>query len=166
MKKVDMFSKKGYGSPTWRCYSYATCANLTKANAKYTNNKWRCKLMCSTWLDLAFTRFKYLTDFQENNMCNSCFVIISNNIQVKLLASGQPIAFLNKLISSLIKMIKWNAHVHMAIHKHGGRPWAQASWTPLNPALLLSISHWSSCSIPGVANQSETKSHRLCRNLA
>jgi len=28
MKKVDIFSKKGYGSPTWRCYSYATCAYL------------------------------------------------------------------------------------------------------------------------------------------
>jgi len=29
------------------------------------------------------TRFRYLTDFQENNKCDSCFVTISNNIQVK-----------------------------------------------------------------------------------
>jgi len=39
--------------------------------------------MRSTWLGLAFTRFRYLTDLQENNKCNSCFVTISNNIQVK-----------------------------------------------------------------------------------
>jgi len=41
------------------------------------------KLMRSTWLVLAFTRFRYLTDFQETNKCNSCFVTISNNMQVK-----------------------------------------------------------------------------------
>jgi len=39
--------------------------------------------MLSTWLGLAFTKFRYLTDFQENNKCNSCFVTISNDIQVK-----------------------------------------------------------------------------------
>jgi len=42
-----------------------------------------CKLMRSTWLGLAFTRFRYLTDFQENDKCNSCFVTISIDIQVK-----------------------------------------------------------------------------------
>jgi len=36
-----------------------------------------------TRLDLAFTRFRYLTDFQENGKCYSCFVAISNNIHVK-----------------------------------------------------------------------------------
>jgi len=39
--------------------------------------------MRSTWLGLAFTRFRYLTNFQENNKCNSCFVSTSNNIEVK-----------------------------------------------------------------------------------
>jgi len=39
--------------------------------------------MGSTWLGLSFTRFRYLTDFQETNKCNSGFVTISNNIQVK-----------------------------------------------------------------------------------
>jgi len=39
--------------------------------------------MHSTWIGLAFTRFKYLADFQEINKCDSCFVTISNNIQVK-----------------------------------------------------------------------------------
>jgi len=34
--------------------------------------------MRSTWLSLglAFTRFRYLTDFQETCNCNSCFVTI------------------------------------------------------------------------------------------
>jgi len=40
MKKVDMQSKKRtYGSPTQQCYSYATCANLSKADAKSTRNE-------------------------------------------------------------------------------------------------------------------------------
>jgi len=66
MKKVDMYSKKRtYGSPTCQCYSYATCANLSKADAKSTSNEERRKLMRSTWLGLAFTRFRYLTGFQE-----------------------------------------------------------------------------------------------------
>jgi len=38
--------------------------------------------MRSMWLGLAFTRFRYLTDFQEINKCNSCFDAISNNVQV------------------------------------------------------------------------------------
>jgi len=33
-----------------------------------------------TSLGLAFTRFRYLTDFQEINKCNNCFVTILNNI--------------------------------------------------------------------------------------
>jgi len=40
-------------------------------------------LTCSTWLGLAFTTFRYLTDSQETNTCNSCFVTISNILQVK-----------------------------------------------------------------------------------
>jgi len=39
--------------------------------------------MRSMWLGLAFTRFRYLTDFQESDKCNSCFVTLSNNILVK-----------------------------------------------------------------------------------
>jgi len=39
--------------------------------------------MCSTWLGLALTKFRYLTDFQESNKCNRDFFTISNNIQVK-----------------------------------------------------------------------------------
>jgi len=39
--------------------------------------------MRSAWLGLAFTRFRYLTYFKENNKCTSCFVIISNDTQVK-----------------------------------------------------------------------------------
>jgi len=63
MKKVDMYSeKRTYDSPPEQCYSYATCANLSKADAKSTSNEWRRKLMRSTWLDLAFIRFRYLTD--------------------------------------------------------------------------------------------------------
>ena len=30
-----------------------------------------------------FTRFRHLTDFQETNKCNSCFVTILNILQVK-----------------------------------------------------------------------------------
>jgi len=37
--------------------------------------------MRSMWLGLAFTKFRYLTDFQETNKCNSFFVTILNNIQ-------------------------------------------------------------------------------------
>jgi len=39
--------------------------------------------MRSMWLGLAFTRFRYLTDFQENNKCNSCFVTLSSNMHMK-----------------------------------------------------------------------------------
>jgi len=39
--------------------------------------------MRSTWLGLAFTRFRYLTDFQENDKCNSSFVTILHDTQVK-----------------------------------------------------------------------------------
>jgi len=73
--------------------------------------------MRSTWLSLTFTRFRYLTDFQETNKCDSHFVTASNNIQVKYcrLADRQSIAFTHKL--SLLKMTKWHAHVtHMAKH--------------------------------------------------
>jgi len=56
---------------------------MSKADVKSTSNEERRKLMRSTWLDLAFTRFRYLTDFQENNKCYSCFITISNNNQVK-----------------------------------------------------------------------------------
>jgi len=38
--------------------------------------------MRSTWFGLVFTRFRYLTDFQENNKSSNCFVTISKNIQV------------------------------------------------------------------------------------
>jgi len=48
-----------------QCYSYATCENLSKANAKSTSNEKRRKLMRSTRLGLTFTRFRYLTDFQD-----------------------------------------------------------------------------------------------------
>jgi len=39
--------------------------------------------MRSTWLGIAFNRFRYLTDFQENYKCNSYFVAILNDTQVK-----------------------------------------------------------------------------------
>jgi len=78
MKILDMHSKKS--SPTLQCHSYATCANRSKADAKFTSNEKRRKLMRSTWLGLAFTRSRYLTDFQKNSKCNSSFVTISNNI--------------------------------------------------------------------------------------
>jgi len=72
--------------------------------------------MRSTWLGLAFTRLRYLTDFQENYKCNSCFVTILNDIQVKYCRLDER-ASTNKLFS-LIKMTKWHAHVvHMAKHK-------------------------------------------------
>jgi len=74
--------------------------------------------MRSSWLGLAFTGIRYLTDFEENNKCNSCFVTISNNIQVKYyhLDDRNLITSTNKL-SLLIKMTKWHAHVvHMAKH--------------------------------------------------
>jgi len=84
MKKVDMyFKKRAYGSHTQHCYSYATCENLSTADAKSSRNELRRTLTCSTWLGLAFTRFRYLTDLQEANKCNSCFVTISNILQVK-----------------------------------------------------------------------------------
>jgi len=89
--------------------------------------------MRSTWLGLAFTRFRYLTDFQENNECNSCFVTIS----FSAINSVPPNKFIYQIIykwnnavwttddlivsankvSLLIKMSKWHAHViHMAKH--------------------------------------------------
>jgi len=34
------------------------------------------------WPPLLY-KFRYLTDFQENNKYNTCFVTISSNIQVK-----------------------------------------------------------------------------------
>jgi len=61
-------------------------------------------------LGLAFTRFRCLTDFQEKNKCNSCFVTISKvkyglpDDQYNLIASA------NKF-SSLIKTTKWHVHV-------------------------------------------------------
>jgi len=68
--------------------------------------------MRSRWLSLAFTRFRYLINFQETDKCNSCFVIISNNIQVIL---PIIIASTNKLYS--LKLTKWHAHVaHKAKH--------------------------------------------------
>jgi len=40
MKKVDMyFKKRAYGSHTYQCYSCATCANLSKADAKFTRKE-------------------------------------------------------------------------------------------------------------------------------
>jgi len=39
--------------------------------------------MRSTRLGLAFTRFRYLTDFQENYKCNCYFVTILHDTQVK-----------------------------------------------------------------------------------
>jgi len=73
-EKSDMYFKKGtFGSPIWQCYSYATCAE----------EKSTSMLMRSSWLDLAFTICRYLTDLQETNKCNGCFVTILNNIQVK-----------------------------------------------------------------------------------
>jgi len=39
MKKVDMyFKKKAHGSHTLQCYSYATSANLSEADAESTRN--------------------------------------------------------------------------------------------------------------------------------
>jgi len=61
--------------------------------------------MRSTWLGLAFTRFRYLTDFQENYKCNSCFVTISNDTQVKYYRLDDRLASTNKL-SLLVKMTK------------------------------------------------------------
>jgi len=95
--------------------------------------------MCSAWLGLAFTRFRYLTDLQENNKRNSCFVTISNNIQVNSCPLDDPynlIASTNKLLSSLIKMTKWHAHVvHMAkrmnmVRGESEGPWARAPLAP------------------------------------
>jgi len=67
------------------------------------------------WLGLAFTKFRYLTDFQKTNKCNSCFV--TNYIKYsssKILLFGRLIIVsINTL--SLLKMTKWQAHVtHMA----------------------------------------------------
>jgi len=40
MKTVDMYFKKtAYGSHIWQCYSYGTCANLSKADAKSSRNE-------------------------------------------------------------------------------------------------------------------------------
>jgi len=75
------------------------------SDAKSTSNKQRRKLMRSTWLGLSFTRFRYLTDFQENNKCNSCFVTISNDIQAKYCRLDDRLASANKLFS-LIKITK------------------------------------------------------------
>jgi len=75
--------------------------------------------MRSTWLDLACTRFRYITDFQKNNKCNSCFVTISNNIQVKYcrLDDRYNLVASTNALSSLLNMPKWHAHVvHMAKH--------------------------------------------------
>ena len=47
---------------------------LNLFRAKFTSNEYRRKLMRSTWLGLAFTRFRHLTGFQETNKCNSCFL--------------------------------------------------------------------------------------------
>jgi len=82
-----------YGSHTWQCCSYATCANLSKADAKSTNNEWRLKLMRSTRLSLglALTRFRYLTHFPETGKCNSCFVTIPNNTEEEILLPGRLI---------------------------------------------------------------------------
>ena len=41
----------------------------SKADAKSTRNEKRRKLMSTTWLSLAFTRFRYLADFQETKKC-------------------------------------------------------------------------------------------------
>jgi len=72
--------------------------------------------MRSTWLGLAFTRFKYLADFQESSKCNSCFVTISNDVQVKYCRLDDRYNDCRQL-SSLIKMTKLHAHVvHMAKH--------------------------------------------------
>jgi len=46
---------------------------------KSSSGESKRKLMRSTWLGLAFTRFGYLAVFQETNKCKSCFVTISNN---------------------------------------------------------------------------------------
>jgi len=40
MKKMDMYSKKRtYDSPTLQCYSHATCANLSEADANSASNE-------------------------------------------------------------------------------------------------------------------------------
>jgi len=39
MKKVDMYFKRAYSSHTWQCYSYGTCENLSKADAKSSRNE-------------------------------------------------------------------------------------------------------------------------------
>jgi len=36
---VAYFKKRTYGSPTYQCNSYVTCANLSKADAKSTSNE-------------------------------------------------------------------------------------------------------------------------------
>jgi len=39
MKKVDVYSKKRTYGALLQCYSYATCANLSKVDAKSTNDE-------------------------------------------------------------------------------------------------------------------------------
>jgi len=56
----------------------ATHTRSEKADTKSVRNELRHTLICSTWRGRAFTRSRYLTDFQENNKSNSCLVAISN----------------------------------------------------------------------------------------
>jgi len=81
VNKVTLVGFMGNDLPLW--IPPWTCAILSRAGAKSARNEWRRKLMRSTWLGLAFIRFRYLTDFQETNKSSSCFVTISNNIEVK-----------------------------------------------------------------------------------
>jgi len=70
------------------------------------------------WLDLAFTRFRYLTDFKQA----TSVIVVSSEYQriykhnTSFRTTDNFIASSNKL-PSLIKMTKWHAQVvHMAEH--------------------------------------------------
>ena len=80
-----------------------------------------------------------ICDFRETNKCDSCFVTISNILQVKYCCVGRPIIASTNKLSSL-KMTKWHPHVaHMAKHMNmvGGPVWwvGRAPWPPKSGAV-------------------------------
>ena len=95
------------------------------------------KLMRSTWLGLAFTRFRYLTTFRQT----ISVVIVSSQYPMIYKRNTTVWTIYNLIastdkLSSLIEMTKWHAHVvHMANHINvvGGPVWweARVPWAPL-----------------------------------
>jgi len=60
--------------------------------------------MCATWLGLAFTRFRYLTDFQETNKC-----LFRHNIKL----------YLGEILLSARRIIINNAYKQTFVDKKG-----------------------------------------------